>query len=175
MNKLVALDTNIFSFVFRDNSAPGDNLYNYRRAKTLIKSLTKHGYRLIIPNLILAESFCIFEQEEISARFKKIEKLSGLIIVDFTLTTAHILAKILNERISKESKEYKNFTTKVHMKYDSMILSMAIQHNADCFYTIDKGFKKYPNKFIKVNTIDEAPSSFKSTKDGFFSNANEEE
>ena len=58
------------------------------------------------------------------------------------------------------------------MKYDSIIMSIAIDMGADCLYTHDEDFKKYPKSFIDVVGLDESPPSYSEV--GIFLQSEEE-
>jgi len=177
-NNIVCIDTNIFGWVFRDSAPPKDqeNLIKYQKAKRLIKSLMRKGYIIMIPDIVLAESFCIYSETEQSRRFDKYNENDKFYKASFTFTTARILSRILHHRYHKEDKAYSEIDveekgeivkmTKSMMKYDSFILACAVEHGADCFYTTDEGFSKYPTHFIPIKGLDDAPPSY--AFEGFF-------
>jgi predicted nucleic acid-binding protein len=175
-NRLVCLDTNICGWVFRDEEPPTDQqaLINYVKSIRLVKALTKQGFILMIPSIVLSELLCRFSESEQNARFVKFKENNKFLITDFTFTTSMILARILHQRYITEGGAYKeiissdgvNPMTKAMMKYDSLILAMAVENGASCFYTVDNGFSKYPKHFIPIRGLDEAP--YENLFSGFF-------
>ena len=152
--------------MFRDEIAPTGHENEYRLAQNLKRALSRSGYKIMIPKIVLSESFCIYPEAEQISRFNSIYGSSGFMMPDFDEGTSRILARILNQRIEGEERAYQDFTTKQLMKYDSLILASAIQHGAGCFYTNDSDFSRYPSTYISIKGLQEAPPSY--LDEGFF-------
>lgn len=158
-NRLICVDSNIAGWVFLGMQPEENNtevLRQYKRSLDLMKELMLAGYQMMIPSVIIAELLCRYDDRERVQKHTEIMKLP-LFIPPFTEVTALILSEFLHDRYFKEAKEYKDFTTKTIMKYDSMILACAIEQGAACFYTCDGDFKKYPQSLFPILGIDEQP------------------
>ena len=82
MNRLVCFDSQICAWVFRDKGPDKGNADNYDKAKRLVRSLDKAGYRLLVPNIVLSENACIYPESKQNEFFNNLP--TGLIIGSFT-------------------------------------------------------------------------------------------
>ena len=159
MNRLVCLDSQISAWIYSDEAPTKENAIFYTKSDKLIQALGEAGYRILVPNIVLSEIACIYTEEKQVKFFNELPK--GLIIGEFTLSTSRILARILHQRFFIEKKEYNNKgITKDKMKYDSMILAIAVDMGADCLYSVDKDFRKYSKSYIDILGLDDTPPSY---------------
>jgi len=149
----------ISAWVFRDETPPENDLVNFEKANSLIDKLSQKDYKILIPNIVLSEISCILTEPQQNLFFSSLP--NGILKCDFTERTARILTRILHTRYFTEGKEFRNKgITKAQMKYDSLILACAVDSGAECFYTVDNDFKKYPTQFIPIKDLDDLPNSY---------------
>ncbi len=160
MPGLVCLDTNISGWVFRDDAPPEDPIMrqNYEQSHRLVKVLQRSGYQIMLPSVVFAELLCVFPPDVQNAKYAELMSLN-IHVTNFDVATAMQLSRILYRRYYDQGRSYRDFTTKQHMKYDSMILAMAIEHGAECFYTTDHDFHNYDIEDIEILGPFESPPS----------------
>lgn len=161
MSKLICLDTTIANWVFRDNSAPDGTspheISEFIQARKLMKMLSKAGYMIMIPSIVIAEMYCFIDNENRSKMLNKLLSKEGLFIPEFSTSTARHLSRMLYSRYYLEENNYKEFTTRSIMKYDAMILSVALEHGANRIYTKDGDLRKYKNLPLTVCSVFDVP------------------
>jgi len=159
-NKLISLDNTVFSCLYRDeepqSTDPGYRVF--KDCETLMAGLVKQDYKIIIPTVVLAESYCVFDEAKQNKCFNDLKSF-GLIMVDFTETTSRILARLLHRQYASRGYQGKNIA-KAQMKYDMFILASAIENGCDCFYTTDSDFDIYNEVEITIKKPPNLPPSY---------------
>lgn len=157
MNQLVCIDSQIFGWVFRDDKPTEGNLSNYTDAQKLMAALEEGGYKILIPNIVLAEVACPLKESGQNRFFDSLPK--GIVFCDFTQRSARILSRILHRQYFEKGKSYsgEHNIVKAKMKYDSMILACAVDMGASCFYTVDEDFRKYDLGYIPILGLKDTP------------------
>lgn len=158
-SRIICLDSMISAWVFRDETPPVNEMAEFQKANSLMQKLSDKDYKILVPNLVLSEISCTLTESLQNYFFSSLP--NGIVKCDFTEKTARILARILHTRFFAENKDYQNKgITKAQMKYDSLILACAVDAEAEWFYTVDNGFKKYSTQFIPIKGLDDLPDSY---------------
>ncbi len=161
MNRIVCFDSMVFNFAFRDErpTPNTEEYFRFERVQTLSKALNGAGYKILIPTIVLAEAACIYNEARQHRFFSKLS--NSLIRGDFTESTSRVLSRILYDRNVKTAKAHVEVgVDNRKMKYDSMILAVAVENGCDCLYTLDGDFYKYSSSFIDIKGIEDSPPGY---------------
>lgn len=157
--KKVVIDTNICVFAILEKATP-NRTEMIQKAKDLLDHLSDKKADIFIPTPVLTELLIPVTAESdrkglmatVYERFK---------IAPFDDVAAEIAAGIYIDNKPELKEMYNDFPNdgiKARMKYDIMILAIAISKGVDEFYTEDTGLKKLAIKHnVKVLSCDSIP------------------
>jgi len=152
--KIYCLDTCIMIWAIQENPDPSvaDKVI---KARTFISNLTKQGYRLLIPAIVLAELLVgvpVAEQPELLAMFQKKFR-----IIQFDTAAAIKYGVLWNhgQEIDITSAFSNAEGVRTTIKFDYMIIATAVTNNAMTIVSEDLGMMKASEGIIPVTNLPE--------------------
>ncbi|MBF0404698.1 MAG: hypothetical protein HQL00_12130 [Nitrospirae bacterium] len=128
------------------------------KAKRFIKWLADDkDIRILLPINVVAEFLCFIPCEEHNKILSVFNE--SFIIAPFDVAAASCFAKIYHKKLKDGTIEQmkQDEITKVRVKFDCQIVSIALTHNVPIIYSHDEKLSKYFCDYIKVEEMPDIP------------------
>ena len=131
------------------------------RIQHLVSELEAENAIILIPTPVLSE-FLVFAGDKSNRFIEKLTKMSVFKIVDFNTSSAIVAADIQRQSHREGNKKGGSQSSWTKIKFDRMILAMALAWEVECIYSSDKDMKSFGENIgvsvIAVHEL-ELPSS----------------
>ena len=150
MGKLVMIDSHIFIWGIKGYASIGQE-HEIEKAKNFIKWLSDNGYKILIPVPQMVELMSFApptEQWEIRKLFDK-----RFFIVPFDELAANKCAELIYISLhDSDLIRYRNeqIVSKNKIKYDCMLIAIAIVRGVTKIYSVDPDMTKFSNGQIEI-------------------------
>lgn len=153
MSKLVLIDSQIFIWGIKEKSSPCQD-HMIPPAKIFVKHLEDSGYRILMPVPQLGELLSAVPVDEQKSIRDLIDK--RFVVVPFDDLAAAKFGELVykslhDEDLKKYREEHK--VTKNKLKFDCMLVAIAITRQASKIYSNDSDLLKYAQNQIKVEDM----------------------
>lgn len=150
MSKLILLDTQIIIWGIRGVASDGQE-YRIGRAKAFVEWLSENEYKLLLPVPQLAEIMCGVPPEQQPAIRAYFDKRFRIVPFD-EMAAAKCAELMYHSFTNSELKEYRknHGVPRQKMKFDCMLVAIAITRGASKIYSEDPDLKKFANGQIDV-------------------------
>jgi predicted nucleic acid-binding protein len=157
MSKLVLVDSQIFIWGVKGDSSTHD-AKNVEPAKRFIQSLSDMKYRLLMPTPQLGELLSYVPVAE-QAKIRNLID-SRFIVVPFDDLAVGKFAELMHNSLTDpELRQYRdeNKVPKNKLKFDCMLVAIAITRGATKIYSNDPDLKRYAQGQIPVEIMPHVP------------------
>lgn len=161
MGKLVMIDSQIFIWGIKEQSIP-DQSDKILQAKTFIDWLSENGDRMLIPTPLIAEILSPVPANQQHKILSLIDRRFH--VAPFDALAAMKCAELLHLSLNDdEIKQYRaeHRVAKNKLKFDCMLVAIAITRNVDIIYTEDDDLLKFAHGQIEVKPMHLIPTQFK--------------
>ena len=146
-SNIACFDSHVFIWGVKKEATPGQE-HNIAKTAYFIEHLENNGVKIIMPAPVLTELTYRLNEDERNKFAQTVNK--RFICAPFDNACGLICAKILH-KLLKEGRLKEDITRK-KIKYDALIASIAIRHECDCLYTLDKDYDAI-REFIEIKEI----------------------
>lgn len=154
----VCFDTSILIWGIKGESSHGQD-HMVEKARALIKDLEEKKINIAIPAPVVAELTINCSKDEREKYFNDVSRKFK--ILPFDLKAAKICSEKYNERLNERNGQNTEDDPvkmiKAKMKYDILILSIAVSNGIKVIYSHDNDIKKLGNGLIDVRDVPDIP------------------
>lgn len=154
-NTLFCIDSSILIWTTKKDPTP-DEETKIERIKRFIEHLHNINARILLPTPVLTELLIKIPKEEHAQKITYFQK--NFIIPAFDLKSVSICAEITDHFLTERQKNKLNIDiSKVHLKFDCMIIAIAKAYNVVTLYTEDDGMLSLGNEYVHTSNIPDLP------------------